>query len=197
MCRLQTAGFRVPPWFVITPRAFDMSMSAGQNPAHVTVKTDVGAEIAAECARLFPPDAKLAVRSSAAEEDALGHSFAGQFASYLNVAPRDVAVRVADVWHSAFTPELEAYRKHHGLHETNVPAVIVQRMVNAEAAGVAFTADPVTGATDRIIVNAVAGLADRLVAGETTGDTYALAPRRRDDRTDAHRRKSRSCPRKC
>jgi rifampicin phosphotransferase len=174
LCRLQTAGFRVPPWFVVTPRAFELSQAEGQAPAHVTVKSEIGAEIAAELARLFPPDAKLAVRSSAAEEDALGHSFAGQFASYLNVAPRDVAVRVAEVWHSAFTSELEAYRKHHGLIERNVPAVIVQRMVNAEAAGVAFTADPVTGATDRIVVNAVAGLADRLVAGETTGDTYVL-----------------------
>lgn len=174
LCRLQTAGFRVPPWFVVTPRAFELCKGEGQNSAHVTVKAEIGAEIAAELARLFPPDAKLAVRSSAAEEDALGHSFAGQFASYLNVAPRDVAVRIADVWHSAFTPELEAYRKHHGLSHANVPAVIVQRMVDASAAGVAFTADPVTGATDRIVVNAVAGLADRLVAGETTGDTYVL-----------------------
>lgn len=174
LCRLQSLGFRVPPWFVVTPRAFERSAQPGQAPAYVAPSGEVADEIAAELARLFPPDAKLAVRSSAAEEDALGHSFAGQFASYLNVAPRDAATRVADVWHSAFTPELETYRKHHGLTHANVPAVIVQRMVDAEAAGVAFTADPVTGATDRTIVNAVRGLADRLVAGETLGDTYVL-----------------------
>ncbi|MBL8780474.1 MAG: phosphoenolpyruvate synthase [Alphaproteobacteria bacterium] len=174
LCRLQALGFRVPPWFVVTPRAFERSAQPGQAPAYVAPSPEVADEIAAELARLFPPDAKLAVRSSAAEEDALGHSFAGQFASYLNVAPRDAATRVADVWHSAFTPELETYRKHHGLTHANVPAVIVQRMVDAEAAGVAFTADPVTGATDRTIVNAVRGLADRLVAGETLGDTYVL-----------------------
>lgn len=168
LSRLQAAGHNVPAWFVMTPRAFALS-------PNMQMTTAVAEEVAAAVRADFPGAVKLAVRSSAAEEDSLGHSFAGQFSSYLNVDPADVAQRVMDVWRSAFTPEIAAYRKQRGITSANAPAVIVQRMVQADAAGVIFTADPVTGATDTFIVNAVSGLGDRLVAGEVNGDTYTLA----------------------
>jgi rifampicin phosphotransferase len=115
---------------------------------------------------------RWAVRSSAMDEDGGRASHAGQLASYLDVPADDVPARVADVWRSAFTPSVLAYRRAHGLAGMPAPpAVLVQRMVRPVAAGVAFSADPATGRRGVAVVAAVPGLADALVAGEATGQT--------------------------
>jgi pyruvate,water dikinase len=118
----------------------------------------------------------FAVRSSGREEDGESHSHAGQFLSTLNVAKSEVEAKAQEVWRSGITQTVQTYRRAKGLNPYGgAPAVIVQQMVKARAAGVLFTADPVSGRRDRIVVSAIAGLGDRLVGGEVDGDDYILA----------------------
>ena len=119
---------------------------------------------------------RLAVRSSAAEEDSVEHSFAGQYESYLYVSPEDVTARVQDVWNAAASDRVEAYRRERGLTgPAPRPAVIVQRMVDAEASGVAFTADPVSGRRGVCVVAATYGVGTALVSGDVNADTFHVA----------------------
>jgi len=152
--KLFVAGFAVPRFFVIV---------AGAQPddGMLTMALDgLG-------------DGPYAVRSSGLDEDGAAHSHAGQFESILNVARADVPDAVARVAASGDAAGIAAYRAGHGLVGVGEPpAVIVQRMVPADVAGVAFSADPVTGRRDRIVVSATAGLGDRLVAGEIDGTTW-------------------------
>ena len=121
--------------------------------------------------RDLPAATRYAVRSSAAGEDAAGHSFAGQFESFLNIAPADVAARASDVRRSADAARVAAYRKRHSLPRVE-PAVIVQAMADAASAGVAFGADPAGGRRDFCVISAVCGLGDKLVGGEAGGETW-------------------------
>ena len=116
----------------------------------------------------------FAVRSSAAGEDGTAFSFAGQFESYLSVAPDELAGRIEEVRKSAFSERVVAYRTHHGLSDVGGVAVIVQEMVDADAAGVAFGANPLTGNRQEKVINAVFGLGDTLVSGERNADQFVL-----------------------
>lgn len=159
LARLVRAGFDVPAFFVV-------AADAGPVPA----------EIHAALARLAPGGGHVAVRSSAADEDGAGHSFAGQFASFLNVEATDVPARVADVRASAGADRVIAYRRERGLDgPAPTPAAIVQRMLVPEAAGVAFSSDPVSGRRGVQVVAAVPGLGEALVSGEAEGDAYEVA----------------------
>ena len=114
----------------------------------------------------------VAVRSSAPDEDGAAQAFAGQLDSHLFVPPDAVAARVADVWRSAFAPHVRAYREAHGLTPTpRPPAVLIQAMVDADVAGVAFGADPVSGDASVAVVAAVRGLASALVDGRADAET--------------------------
>src|SRR5262249_38729906 len=121
---------------------------------------------------LCPGGEPVAVRSSAIEEDQASHAFAGQFASFLSVPHADVMVRIDDVRRSASSERVARYRREHGLSDAGPPDVPIQRMVNAEAAGVAFSADPVSGNREIAIVSAVRGLGAALAAGEVDGETF-------------------------
>src|SRR5690606_37999037 len=117
----------------------------------------------------------FAVRSSAVDEDGTQHSFAGQLESFLFVPAEQVIRRVADVWRSGFSPRVLAYRREHGLPlPPQAPAVLVQRMIDAEVSGVAFAADPISGSRSTLIVSAVFGLGTALVGGDAEADTYRL-----------------------
>ena len=122
----------------------------------------------------FEDTRHFAVRSSAAGEDGAAFSFAGQFESYLSVPPDELAGRIGAVRQSAFSERVAAYRKHHGLSEAGGVAVIVQEMVDADAAGVAFGANPLTGNRQEKVINAVFGLGDGLVSGEVNADQFVL-----------------------
>lgn len=124
-------------------------------------------------------DVAYAVRSSATAEDLPTASFAGQHDSYLGVVGADaVLAHVARCWASLFTDRAVAYRVGRGVdHRTVLMAVVVQRMVPATAAGVLFTADPVTGNRRDTTIEAVTGLGEALVAGTTAADAYRI----RDD----------------
>jgi rifampicin phosphotransferase len=152
---LAAAGLRVPPGVVVlTPEA------AAAVPRAV-----------AGLPGLF------AVRSSGAVEDLAGASFAGQYETVLDVAREDLPEVVRRVFASAEAGRVAAYRDAMA-RDTGEPvagmAVLVQSMVAADAAGVAFTADPLTGERDVAVVTAVHGLGERLVGGEAVGDEWAV-----------------------
>jgi pyruvate,water dikinase len=119
---------------------------------------------------------RVAVRSSGTAEDLPGHSFAGQYDTYLGVTSiEDCIEGVKKCWASLWTERAYSYRQKNGFDHFAVSmAVIVQSLVPADAAGVIFTADPVTGRTDRIIVEATFGLGDLLVSGKVTGDRFLI-----------------------
>jgi pyruvate,water dikinase len=161
------ATFPVPAFFVITAEAFD------QNGLKADAREDVNQGLARLA--LEGGAGRLAVRSSGREEDGAASAHAGQFATELNVAPADAVAAAHRVWQSGFSQTLAQYRCAHGLSvDPQPPAVVVQVMVEARAAGVAFSADPVTGDRNVIVISAIAGLADRLVGGEVDGDSYRI-----------------------
>ncbi|HEX6758404.1 MAG TPA: PEP/pyruvate-binding domain-containing protein, partial [Propionibacteriaceae bacterium] len=114
----------------------------------------------------------LAVRSSATAEDLPGASFAGQQETYLNVCgEQDLLRAVKRCWSSLWTPRALAYRRRQGIDPGAVGlAVVVQVMVSASAAGVLFTANPLTGARDEVVIDAAWGLGEAVVSGLVTPD---------------------------
>ena len=120
-------------------------------------------------------DGPKAVRSSAVSEDGVHASFAGQFASYLNVRGTDaVKAAIRKCAASAGADRVSSYAKGiHGCADTRV-SVIVQNMVHAEKAGVVFTADPVTGRRDKMTIDVAAGAGDDLVSGKKDAVQYRL-----------------------
>ena len=127
----------------------------------------------------LPPATLLAVRSSAVAEDAGERSFAGQFATVLGVrASTDDWMPLWDavrhVWASAAGAHAVAYAGGGAPGGTGM-AVVIQAMADAEVSGVAFTRDPVSGATDTTVVSAVYGLGEGLVSGELDADTWRVA----------------------
>jgi len=118
----------------------------------------------------------VAVRSSATAEDLPDASFAGQQETFLNVKGADDLVdKTIKCWSSLFTPRAIFYRNEKGFkHEQVLISVGVQKMVNSKAAGVIFTLDPVTGETDKIVIEANWGLGESVVSGAVTPDHYVV-----------------------
>ncbi len=118
----------------------------------------------------------VAVRSSATAEDLPDASFAGQQETFLNVRGTDELIeKTVRCWSSLFTPRAIYYRNQKGFkHEDVFISVGVQKMVNARAAGVMFTLDPVTGETDKIVIEANWGLGEAVVSGSVTPDDYIV-----------------------
>ncbi|MFA7433460.1 MAG: PEP/pyruvate-binding domain-containing protein [Gemmobacter sp.] len=120
------------------------------------------------------PGTSFAVRSSAVDEDGAEHSFAGQFLSLLDI-PRDgVEDAATKVFRSGAEASVAAYRAQRGSAGQAPPSVIVQAMIDPHAAGVIFSADPVTSRPDRMVISSVAGLGEGLMAGEVDGWTHVV-----------------------
>ena len=182
LAELATAGFCVPKFFVIDPAACGSSLAAQDEPvtsdASLTCRAQVREQITLAISELFTGDERLAVRSSAADEDGKRHSFAGQLDTFLNIDQANVCHYVSAVWKSASSEHVLSYRQSQGIDgEIPVPAVMVQAMIAAETAGVAFAADPVSGDCNTAIVAAGRGLGDALVSGEEQGDTWRVNDR--------------------
>src|SRR5262249_20586808 len=113
---------------------------------------------------------------SATAEDLPGASFAGQQDSYLDVVGEDALLdAIRRCWASLWNPRAVAYRRANAIDDASVGlAVVVQRMVDAAAARVLFTADPVSGRRARAAIGAVAGLGEKLVAGAVDPDHFAV-----------------------
>ena len=129
--------------------------------------------------REFGPERSLAVRSSATIEDAPERSFAGQFESILNVRGADALLEaIRHCWLSLFSERALAYMiKQAAPLEKVKMAVLVQEMIAADWSGVVFTADPLTGADDRLVVEYVRGLGDGLVQGTVQPERMVLEKR--------------------
>ena len=121
-------------------------------------------------------DVPVAVRSSATVEDLPGMSAAGQHDTYLNIRGEGAVLdAVKRCWASLWSPRAIGYRARRGVDPGDVSiAVVVQLLVPAEAAGVMFTADPVSGAHDKVVISANWGLGESVVAGEATPDSAVV-----------------------
>ena len=141
-----------------------------------TMPASIAAELVAAYGRLGNGDTAVAVRSSATAEDLASASFAGQQETYLNILGTEaLAAAVTDCWASLWTARAMAYRAHEGIAPDSVRlAVVVQRMVEAEAAGVMFTANPANGRRDQIVISAAWGLGESVVSGTVTPDDVVV-----------------------
>ncbi len=118
---------------------------------------------------------RVAVRSSATAEDGMNHAWAGQLESYLNVTEDTLFEAVKKCWASLFAPRAIHYRIKNGLIDEHISvAVVVQEMLQADVAGVAFSVHPVTKNTNEMIIEACYGLGEALVSGSITPDTFIL-----------------------
>ncbi len=196
-------GVRVPPGFVVTTDAFQriladaglddrldqlsrlkpddraaigaLSAEVRRTLEAIPIPDDLAAAITRPLERLGE-QAACAVRSSATAEDLPTASFAGQQDTYLNiVGPAAILQHVSRCWASLFTERAVTYRLRNGLdHRKVYMAVVVQQMVFPQAAGILFTADPVTGDRRVSSIEAVFGLGEALVSGLVNADTYKV-----------------------
>ncbi len=174
--QLRRYGLPVPDFFVISA-AWSRQRNDGVAPALLQQLQD-------ELAARGWQQTALAVRSSAVGEDAASASFAGIYRSCLNVTGASALVHaVADVWSSLDTPTATAYRQRLRIQGEPAMAVVVMPLLAAQASGIGFTCDPISGRDDRIVVHAHWGLGETLVGGEAAGDEYVFA----EDSTDTWR----------
>src|SRR5579859_7548272 len=174
-------GFPVPNGFVLTTDAFDRYLNVnalGQgNPPEdmiaATLPTDVAEALLAAANALG--SLPLAVRSSGSAEDLPGASFAGQYETVLDVRGAETLVAaVQRVLASTFSTRVAVYHAAQGQQARCRMAILVQRQIEATAAGVAFTANPVTGNRAEVVVSAVRGSGERLVSGQATPDEWIV-----------------------
>ena len=188
---LVRAGLQVPDGFVVTTDAYarvvnllDLKIAdrvAGGDGVAIRASVEAAAMPADIQAAIADAYAALgagpvAVRSSATAEDLPGAAFAGQQDTYLNIIGEAAVLdAVRRCWGSLWTDRAIAYRDRIGIEQADVKiAVVVQRMINAEIAGVMFTADPVSGDRKTILVDASSGLGEAVVSGLVTPDHYVL-----------------------
>ncbi|MEO7847423.1 MAG: PEP/pyruvate-binding domain-containing protein, partial [Arachnia sp.] len=165
------AGFDVPPGFVVTTQAYRAAVGPARALDDVKLAgLPVDVADAIRQAYRSMSDGPVAVRSSATAEDLPGAAFAGQQDTFLGVQGEDAVVEAVQAcWASLFTDRAVAYRQRLGIDPAGVAmAVVVQAMVPADVAGVMFTADPVTGARDEVVIAAARGLGEAVVSGEVT-----------------------------
>ncbi|MBI3115004.1 MAG: hypothetical protein HYZ09_00745 [Candidatus Kerfeldbacteria bacterium] len=197
-----SAGIPVPPGFVVLAPAFEWFLEESDLGVEVAawlhkvkyqdtnsveraseeiralfeqtpMPKDIAVEILKAHTTLKAP--LVAVRSSATAEDSKAASWAGELESYLDVKKATVLKRVKECWSSLFTPRAIVYRKEQNLHKTGVAvAVVVQKMVQSELAGVCFTVHPVTKDRNQMVLEAVWGLGEGIVGGRFTPDSYVL-----------------------
>jgi len=118
---------------------------------------------------------RVAVRSSAANEDGKEASWAGQLSTKLNIEQLDLEDAIKSCWASAYGVRALQYAKHAKLKLNNMSvAVVVQRMIQSDVSGVAFSTNPVTKNNNEILIEAVYGLGEAIVSGEITPDEYIV-----------------------
>lgn len=202
------AGIPVPPGFVILSNAFDRfleetdlnividsilhkanhkEMQSIENASEAIkelileakMPKDIEHFITAECKTLG--EKYVAVRSSATAEDGKSYAWAGQLESYLDTTEDKVLEKVKHCWASLFTPRAIFYRFENGLHDIKISvAVVIQKMVESEISGIAFSVHPVTQDRNQLIIEAGFGLGEAIVSGHITPDSYVVEknPRR-------------------
>ncbi|MEW6214825.1 MAG: phosphoenolpyruvate synthase [Nitrospirota bacterium] len=127
------------------------------------------------CEHVGKKNVAVAVRSSATAEDLPGASFAGQQDTFLNVTQKNLLSSIKKCWSSLFTPRAIVYRKEKGFsHNEVLISVAIQELIFSQASGVTFTLEPVSGAKDKVVINASWGLGEAIVGGQMTPDEYIV-----------------------
>src|SRR6266566_5371037 len=154
----------------------EASRQIGRLFANSVMPDEIAEAIRRAYAELGGDDLPVAVRSSATAEDLPELSFAGQQETYLNMHGAAMVLEaVKRCWASLWTARAIDYRARHGIAPQDVSlAVVVQQLVTADAAGILFTANPLTGARDQVMINAAWGLGEAIVGGQVTPDTVIV-----------------------
>ncbi len=193
---LVRTGYPVPDGFVVTTEAYTAVIQSSDLRIAERLEREDGAALRADFEAVAVPEelrvaiadayaglggGPVAVRSSATAEDLSGATFAGQQDTYLNVVGVPALIdAVRRCWGSLWTDRAISYRRKREIDSGELGiAVVVQRMVDAEFAGVLFTANPVTGDRGQIVINASSGLGEAVVSGLATPDHYVLDRRGR------------------
>jgi pyruvate,water dikinase len=199
---MTNAGIPVPPGFVVLSTTFDKFIevskldkkidvilkkvkadknetveSASEEIRELIMGMAVSSEIISEIESEFKKlGAKyIAVRSSATAEDGAEHAWAGQLESYLNTTENDLFEKVKKCWASLFTPRAIFYRIEKKLSKQKISvAVVMQKMIESEVSGVAFSVHPVTEDRNQLIIEAGYGLGEAIVSGSITPDSYVV-----------------------
>ena len=205
---LSQAGFEVPPGFIVTTAAYDLLLQTNgaqtelsnslaalepENPTSVTEvsqkicdlfqKIPIPKEVTTEISKAYDDLGKsaVAVRSSATAEDLAEAAFAGQQETFLNViGEKDLLDAVKACWTSLWSERAILYRTRQNVDQYAVKlAVVVQKMISADVAGVMFTANLVTGERGELIIDASPGLGEAVVSGLVTPDHFVINKRSR------------------
>jgi len=195
---LKDMDIPIPDFFVVSPIIFDKVVSQtilrdaqsllekGKNPDETDVlnsilKTEIDEEYVEEILSAYArisgfTDAWVSVRSSVVFPSNPQVSFSGVFSTELNVrGGKNLIDSIKRIYSSLFTDDVVAYTSSKGINLADVKlAVVVQKMVQAEISGVAFTIDPITQDSTKLSIEAVFGLGDTIALGELTPDTYLL-----------------------
>jgi phosphoenolpyruvate synthase/pyruvate phosphate dikinase len=182
---LLAADHPVPPGFCLTTAAYDCAPGSkfrqnGHAPSAEALPAwlarDLGAAYAGLSRRVGVPQACVAVRSSAVDEDGGVASFAGQHDTFLNIAGASpVLDAVVACWASAQSDMALSYRHQQGLDQTGMKlAVLIQQLVRADVSGVVFSVNPLSGDPNEIVINASWGLGESIVGGTVTPDTVVV-----------------------
>lgn len=155
---MTSVGIPVPSGFVITTESFGKINSKEIFIAFEMLNTK-----------------KVSVRSSAIAEDSSTVSWAGQLETYLNVSKEDLVESIQKCWESIKSERVLSYTQKQNLSENQLKvAVVIQKMVDAKASGVMFTANPVSSDRDEIMIESVLGLGESLVQGLVTPDNFIV-----------------------
>lgn len=163
-------SFNIPYWFAVKSQTHNLIRN------NKLAKSLFLVELMHELSE-FSDDQLWAVRSSACDEDGVTNSFAGQLETFLFVPTDQVSVRIEQVWGSIHSKHVAEYKKARNVHSSDTdtyPAVIVQKMVNAESAGVGFGMNPISMKKDEYIISSVFGLGNLLVSGNSDADTWIV-----------------------
>jgi rifampicin phosphotransferase len=187
LARLLQSGLPIPPGCVITPQALTDYLDAQSAASPITaetadrilrhdaIPTALQDELHTILAQIPPSPHGWAVRSSTVAEDSATASFAGIYDSYLNISNDDLWEAVCACWRSWWSDRAMAYRQR--MDDTPIApamAVVVQHMVSAVSAGVAFTVDPISRDPNRMVIHAAPELGDMVVSGAVEPEQYIL-----------------------
>lgn len=201
--KMTQAGIRVPDGFIILSTTFEKLLkeigldaqiekilssldyknvhaveSASKKIESLILSIEISKNIVEEIEKSFKNLGTkfVAIRSSATAEDGAEHAWAGQLESYLNTIEEDLFKNIKKCWASLFTPRAIFYRFEKQLHTQKISvAVVVQKMIQSEISGIAFSVHPVTQDKNQIIIEAVKGLGEAIVSGSITPDSYVIA----------------------
>ena len=189
-------GIKVPNGFVVTSTAYDAYVKKNQLKQeidHILSSPSSAVEKSQEIKELFnvetfPDDleqqilagmgkiasGRVAVRSSSTVEDLPGMSFAGQYSSYLNVKAGDLIEKVVLCWQSLWNERAIEYRSKYNVTTKFSHGVVIQEMINSKLSGVIFTANPINGIRNQLLINASYGLGEAIVSGQVNPDQYTV-----------------------